>query len=706
MSGQVIRRSRIPVLVLWSLFAGLSAPAIGGSIETVGVDVKTNDAWRTADVAKPFGDADNIYGTDGYLVAQYPDGDPENEDLPGYAEVELAAGLRYEGVGSEPHQAMFDDVVAPGPAPVEDLVAGDYWFSGGEDGNVQEFFFITLTEAASFRLGVITDQTPDNPPGLFWEASRSIQVTGPNGLETELVDVSGPDEKWRDADVDYVLFDISGDEGDEFIVWGENDSRWEANALGGIFFDPLPNPDGPKIPAFGATPTEITAPGQRVLLSWEVELPLDALTLTPGDIDALSHTDGTGEGELAIDPGPNGSTTYKLEAIRGDDSGASSIQVVLAPPDIVSFTALPAELSPGQVVVLSWEVSLPVSSLILQPVGADLLPSTGEDGKGTLTIDPGPLQRTTFELVATRGEASTRTAETTVAVRVPGQGISVVGVDELTDDAWRSTDVEKPFGDDDNIYGTDGYFIAQFPDGDERNLVEPPYATIDLVGGLRYEGTGAEPHQAMFDDVLETGPGDVPDAVAGDYWLNSGATGDEDDFFTITLTENASFRLGVIADQTPDNPPGLFWESSRAVRITSSNDGDTGLVDVTGPDEEWRDADVDYVLFDITGSKGDVYTVWGEQDDRWRANALGGVFFDPRQTGVFQITKIDREADAVSITFTSLKGANYAIDASTDLQNWTELDDGVTGEEGLTTVADQSFGAHAGDDVYYRVREL
>jgi len=228
------------------------------------------------------------------------------------------------------------------------------------------------------------------------------------------------------------------------------------------------------------------------------------------------------------------------------------------------------------------------------------------------------------------------------------------------------------------------------------------------VAGMRYEGIGAEPHQAEFDDVLATGAGDIPDLVCGDYWRNSGATGDEDDFFIITLTENASFRLGIIGDATPDNPPGLFWESSRSVRITGSNDEDTGLVDLAGPDEEWRDADVDYVLFDIHGSKGDVFTVWGEQDDRWQANALGGVFFDPRGTSVFQITQVTRAADTgeATITFTSINGATYALEASTDLMDWTELDDGVTGEEGTTDVIDDTFAPQAGPDLYYRLQRL
>ena len=220
--------------------------------------------------------------------------------------------------------------------------------------------------------------------------------------------------------------------------------------------------------------------------------------------------------------------------------------------------------------------------------------------------------------------------------------IKVIGVDFETNDAWRSSDIIKPFIDEDNIYGTDGYFIAQYPNGNEKNTLQPPYAEITLVPGKGYEGVGAEQYQAKFDDVTKTGSGDVEDLVCGDYWANSGPTGTLDDFFEITLTQDTSFRLGIITDNTPDGPPGLLWESSRSVKITGPDGVESDLVDAVGLDEEWRNADVDYVLFEITGNTGDVFTIWGENDERWEANALGGVFFDPPVSSFFEINAISR----------------------------------------------------------------
>jgi len=283
-----------------------------------------------------------------------------------------------------------------------------------------------------------------------------------------------------------------------------------------------------------------------------------------------------------------------------------------------------------------------------------------------------------------------------------------VGVDEETNDAWRSSDIQKPYGDEDNIYGTDGWLIAQYPDGDENNTLQPPYAEITILG-KGYEGVGAEQYQAKFDDVAETGPGDVPDRVCGDFWANSGPTGTIDDFFEITLTEDTSFRLGVITDTTPDGPPGLLWEASRSVKVSGPDGVESDLVDAVGPDEEWRDADVDYVFFDISGNAGDVFTVSGEQDQRWEANALGGVFFDPSYSNNFEITQIIRDQDTGSVTieFTSSAGSVYGIDASSDLVTWDELDDGLIGNKDKTEFTDDFLAPEKkGEEIFYRVRKL
>ena len=209
--------------------------------------------------------------------------------------------------------------------------------------------------------------------------------------------------------------------------------------------------------------------------------------------------------------------------------------------------------------------------------------------------------------------------------------------------------------------------------------------------------------------AVETGAGVVPDLVCGDYWLINNEPGSMNDFFTITMSQNAQFRLGVITDCTPNNPDGLLWEAATGVQIVSNTGADSGLIEVVGPNESWRNADVDYVLFDINGSVGEVYTVKGRYDGRWEANALGGVFFDPSGSDDFVITAISRDPNTgnVTVTFTSKSGVDYALQASTDMAagTWTEVLD-ETGQSGTTTVVDSIVAPTAGPVFFYRVVNL
>jgi len=69
------------------------------------------------------------------------------------------------------------------------------------------------------------------------------------------------------------------------------------------------------------------------------------------------------------------------------------------------------------------------------------------------------------------------------------------------------------------------------------------------------------------------------------------------------------------------------------------------------------------------------------------------------------ITGITRNpgTGAVTIRFTSESGAIYAVEASTDLTEWTELDDSVTGQPRETEYTD-STEAPGKPEFFYRVR--
>ncbi|MFN0127491.1 MAG: hypothetical protein ACKV19_12480, partial [Verrucomicrobiales bacterium] len=547
--------------------------------------------------------------------------------------------------------------------------AGDFWRGGGGGPDVQDFFTITLMAPASFRLGVIGDQTTDNPSGLINESSDAVQVVGPDGADSGLLE--GPD---KDSIPDYYLFDITGDAGDVFTIMGRNNTGWNANALGGFFIDPTGNPDGPEISSFTANPTETATPGAAINFTWKVEMPLSSLRLQPGNIDVLGSTDGAGAGTFNLNPGPNATTDYTLAATFGGETRTATRRVTIIPPVISSFTSDKPSIAPGEALTLSWQVDPPatLTSLTLQPGDINVLGNTNASGGGSRSINPGPGETTTYRLVAVRGASATAAANALVRVVIPGAGITVVGVDIETNDAWRTTDVVKPFGDADNVYGTDGYLIAQLPNGDAGNQVDPPYATIALAGGLTYEGAGAERHQSEFDDVTQIpGPGPIPNLVCGDYYISGGADGNVQEFFTITLTQSGSFRLGVIGDQTVNSPNNLFWEASRSVQVTGLGGADSGLVYIagTGPgDESWRNGDVDYALFDITGLAGDVFTGWGENDSRWTDNALAGVFFDPVvNSGAPRLTVERSGGGDLLFKWDSEAGKSYNLLSATDL---------------------------------------
>jgi len=73
----------------------------------------------------------------------------------------------------------------------------------------------------------------------------------------------------------------------------------------------------------------------------------------------------------------------------------------------------------------------------------------------------------------------------------------------------------------------------------------------------------------------------------------------------------------------------------------------------------------------------------------------------------FQITSIVRDPGTgeVTITFPSTDGAIYTVEATTDLLEWTELNDSVAGQAGETNFTDDDFAINPSpkEEVFYRV---
>ena len=103
----------------------------------------------------------------------------------------------------------------------------------------------------------------------------------------------------------------------------------------------------------------------------------------------------------------------------------------------------------------------------------------------------------------------------------------------------------------------------------------------------------------------------------------------------------------------------------------------------------------DLRLYDVALTDEDVLAIYNQ--------GMG----DLTESLPFQITEVSKKSDSIIITFRSRPRRVYAVDASENLKDWEELDDGVGSEEvsDLTEFIDNFFPEGARQR-YYRVREL
>ena len=78
--------------------------------------------------------------------------------------------------------------------------------------------------------------------------------------------------------------------------------------------------------------------------------------------------------------------------------------------------------------------------------------------------------------------------------------------------------------------------------------------------------------------------------------------------------------------------------------------------------------------------------------------------YDAPEVIPFEIIDTNYSNDQmINFTWNSVEGAFYAVDSSTDLKNWEEVDDSILSEGKLTTFTNTIENA---DSLYYRVRQL
>lgn len=223
------RRAAGVALVLAGTLSAFNGNA--SRLSFAGADLTTGGAWRTRTVVKLLdADHDNIYGTDGYVVVTSPGGDLARN--PAYASAtRLATYTFYSGDQTTPQYVAIDN-----PAGGS-MFTGIWMSTGTADLEEQPLAQITITAAASFRLGVLVDQA--DYPDLSPKSLRLRQTQG-GTVDTGLVDsYSEPN-----LDGDWYFFDIrEAQPGDTFVLSGTNlragGPFQDGNGIGGLTFDSI-----------------------------------------------------------------------------------------------------------------------------------------------------------------------------------------------------------------------------------------------------------------------------------------------------------------------------------------------------------------------------------------------------------------------------------------------------------------------------------
>lgn len=211
-----------------------AATTHAASISYVGADLTTSGAWRTPSILKPLdSDGNNVYGSAGYLLTRSPAGDLFSN--PTYASVVNLVSAFYGGAGTNPNYTTVDN-------PLGGTVKTGIWYAVGSFPNQeQDIARITVSQPASFRIGVLVDETDfiGISPGQL-RVRQTVGGTGDSTLVNAMLEAN--------LDTDWYFFNIVGAQpGDQFVISG-TDSRVGAgpvasNGIGAIAFDNVAVPE-------------------------------------------------------------------------------------------------------------------------------------------------------------------------------------------------------------------------------------------------------------------------------------------------------------------------------------------------------------------------------------------------------------------------------------------------------------------------------
>ncbi|MCE5326403.1 MAG: PEP-CTERM sorting domain-containing protein [Planctomycetaceae bacterium] len=208
--------------VMIAVILGLGLSARAASVSYVGLDQTTHEAWGSTSVAKP-GDADSYYGTDGWRVLN-------NYKQPVYGSINDPIGYFW---------SYGDQIDDPGQVPAADVpntTVGCQYGPQAGNGNWVPVWTVTLTQAAAFRMSIITDV--DWSGADYSPIGMRVYLQGDQGNAVAATDTLGG----GNLDIDYVQFDVSGQAGDVFIVDLQGGGSWWVHTAG-LLLDPAPVPE-------------------------------------------------------------------------------------------------------------------------------------------------------------------------------------------------------------------------------------------------------------------------------------------------------------------------------------------------------------------------------------------------------------------------------------------------------------------------------
>lgn len=172
---------------------------------------------------------------------------------------------------------------------------------------------------------------------------------------------------------------------------------------------------------------------------------------------------------------------------------------------------------------------------------------------------------------------------------------------------------------------------------------------------------------------------------------------DENDFFYVETIPNRLVLHRVVDGNRIAVNQVTATFSHAPIVVTVEHEADIGRVVITYGDDPPQEFTDPTLIREGQHSAG-----VGSNNDAFAIDDFSVTSITPSEPTEFAITGITRSPldGSVTITWNSEFGTEYFVDRSTNLKDWTEVDD-ITGEEGSTSLVDNSPG---GPKVFYRVR--